>query len=798
MRSCALVVATISALLASAASADQPRPNTSGPSSDRNWYGTGLDDMEAALRRGEGRPALAYYERRAEQLAPRRRLAAESAANFNAVIFIAARLGEYQRAIRAGLRSLDVVRDAPHSPQIQNVALNARIRLAGVYRSVGDEAAARRLYEAGLADARAVVNPGERAFWSGNFLQALGAVALRDGDTTTALRLGNESARLLETYIQLNSGAERAEHDGRRNLAGSRRLVADAHHRRGEDAEAERAYRDVLAIANALRARSMEAATLSSLAHLALRRCDDDVAVALFGQARTLAERFDFAPTLIRVHAGLATLHARRARRDDALAAIREAIALVEQLRSRLQESALRSTYLDDRQAVYQQAVRLALDEGRTDEAFGFSERSRARAFLDLLGTHTMLSTGRTSALVAEETRLRARLSEARSMIDVGATAEEIARARRAAEAVEREHREFLERLRKTRPEQAALMVVDPISLAEVQRLLPTGTTLLEYLVTTDETIVWVVDRTTVTVHRLPVGRDAVVSAVEGLRRAIADMAPIETVRDRASATYVQLVAPVRPHIRGDRIVIVPHDVLHYLPFGALRTTDGRWLLEHYTLATVPSAAVLKYLDGKTSGASDRVLAVGNPDVGDALALPYAEREARLVAGQYPAATLLVRREATEARVKALLPMAGIIHFATHGQLNEHDPLASAIRLTPEPPEDGNLEVRELFGLELSARLVVLSACETGLGRLSRGDELVGLQRAFLYAGAPTVITTLWKVDDRSTYELMRAFYSHLAARGVASALREAQRETMRTFPHPFAWAAFGLAGMPR
>lgn len=137
-------------------------------------------------------------------------------------------------------------------------------------------------------------------------------------------------------------------------------------------------------------------------------------------------------------------------------------------------------------------------------------------------------------------------------------------------------------------------------------------------------------------------------------------------------------------------------------------------------------------------------------------------------------------------------------HFATHGELNESEPLSSAVLLVPGGGEDGRLEVREVFGLDLRARLVVLSACETGLGKLSRGDELVGLQRAFLYAGTPAVVTTLWKVDDRASYELVRAFYDRLDGAGPVAALRQAQIEALRAFPHPFAWAAFGLTGVPR
>jgi len=130
-----------------------------------------------------------------------------------------------------------------------------------------------------------------------------------------------------------------------------------------------------------------------------------------------------------------------------------------------------------------------------------------------------------------------------------------------------------------------------------------------------------------------------------------------------------------------------------------------------------------------------------------------------------------------------LIETAGFIHFATHGELSEADSLSSALLLVPGRGEDGRLEVRELFGLDLHARLVVLSACETGLGNLSRGDELVGLQRAFLYAGTPAVVTTLWKVDDRASYELMRAFYDDLKRASVTESLREAQLKTMRAAP---------------
>jgi len=394
---------------------------------------------------------------------------------------------------------------------------------------------------------------------------------------------------------------------------------------------------------------------------------------------------------------------------------------------------------------------------------------------------------------------LRARLAEAGALARDAGDSEDPAAARAPLEAADRDYRAFLERVRKESLEQASLMSVEPVTRLEIQGLLPAGTTLLEYLVTEHEVIVWVVDRQRATVVRIPGDRQGLVTEVRQYRSALANQAPLADVQAHAERLHRQLFEPVRSHIRGDHLLIVPNDVLHYLPFGALRSSAGRWVVEDFALATLPSASVLRYLVAKSAGASDRALVVGNPDLGAGLALRWAEREAGIVGQREPGATtVLTRADATEAQVKALIETAGFIHFATHGELSEADPLSSALLFVPGGGEDGRLEVRELFGLDLHARLVVLSACETGLGKLSRGDELVGLQRAFLYAGTPAVVTTLWKVDDRASYELMRAFYDDLKRVSVAESLRAAQLETMRAFPHPFAWAAFGLTGVER
>ena len=202
----------------------------------------------------------------------------------------------------------------------------------------------------------------------------------------------------------------------------------------------------------------------------------------------------------------------------------------------------------------------------------------------------------------------------------------------------------------------------------------------------------------------------------------------------------------------------------------------------------------------KQSAATPAALAVGNPDLQDPrLNLRYAEREAKEVGRQFPGAAVLLRREATKPLTRAQMGPQSLIHLATHADLDEEDPLGSALPLTPNSGDDGRLEVQEVFGLDLEANLVILSACDTSLGRLTQGDEVIGLTRAFIYAGTPSVISTLWRVNDRASYELMLEFYRNLkAGQPKGEALRQAQLTTLQVYPHPYFWAAYQLTGEPR
>jgi CHAT domain-containing protein len=654
----------------------------------------------------------------------------------------------------------------------------------------------RQLAEQGMAFAQGNIAVPGVALQMAGMSNQLARILRQQHDLPGALQRAQGAVSIAEDALASlpPQGRERVRDNARRQAASG--LLNQAHTlrdlKRPQDAEA--ALARAVGYVRMLGLAEFEAEVAATRAQLAQERGDHAAAAAAYEEAIVRLKKEAGQPFLIALHAGAARSLGQVGRVDEALEHSRQAMALVEDVRAELQASDLRSGFVEDKQGLYATGAHLAVRAGKPAEAFEFAERGRARAFLDLLGNQATLSKGSTRTLVAEEVRLRADLAEAKALADD--PDQEPGAARPRIEAAEREYRAFLEQVRKDNVEQASLMAVEPVSAAEVQALLPARTTLLEYLVGAEDTLVWTIDRDKVRAHRLHVGRAALVAEVRGLRSAITDQQPLADVQARARALYDRLLAPVRERITTERVIVVPHDVLHYLPFAALRTPGDRWLVEDVALSTLPSASVLKYLGGKERGTAQGVVAIGNPDLGTGLQLGWAEREARFIGGRYPSATVLVRDDATKKRALAAGAAAGVLHFATHGDLNEQNPLDSALLLTPADGNDGRLAVRDIFTLDLHAKLVVLSACETGLGKLSRGDELVGLQRAFLYAGTPAVVTTLWKVDDRASYELVRAFYERLAAAPAAEALRQAQLATLKTFPHPFQWAAFTLSGL--
>jgi len=254
-------------------------------------------------------------------------------------------------------------------------------------------------------------------------------------------------------------------------------------------------------------------------------------------------------------------------------------------------------------------------------------------------------------------------------------------------------------------------------------------------------------------------------------------------------------LAPFVEQLDTPRLIIVPHGVLHYLPFAAL--WDGqRTVIDRWSVRYLPSASVIRYLAPPRSAGQASLLAIGNPDVGRAdLALKYAQREAEELGRLYADATILTGKRANKAEVVRIAPAFRYVHLATHGQFSSSAPLKSGVLLSGPSPEEGRLTVGEMYSLRLNADLVTLSACETGLGQVNSGDDVVGLTQGLLYAGARSIVASLWAVDDEATLHLMVEFYRNLGRASPEDALRAAQLSTRQRYPHPMFWAAFQLTG---
>jgi CHAT domain-containing protein len=227
-------------------------------------------------------------------------------------------------------------------------------------------------------------------------------------------------------------------------------------------------------------------------------------------------------------------------------------------------------------------------------------------------------------------------------------------------------------------------------------------------------------------------------------------------------------------------------------------TYNSDYLIKKYQIGYIPSATALKYVLAKRKKKSINLLALGNPALNTPqMQLPFAEEEVRGLKAIYPTARVLIGKDASEANFKQQAGAHGIVHVASHGEFNSNTPLLSCLRLSAGNGEDGRLETREIFTLNLDAYLITLSACNTAIGKLTKGDDVVGLTRAFIFAGTPSILGTIWSVNDESTSIFMNHFYGNLREMDKLKSLQQAQIAMIRSekYRHPYHWAGFQLIG---
>lgn len=615
--------------------------------------------------------------------------------------------------------------------------------------------------------------------------------------------------------------------------------LAEAARLQGRNAEAEKFLRQALAIWQEINPEAVDAGTFHlQLGILLLEQEGSENAEAHLRTAIRIYERNN--GVLPDGYHALARLQARRGQAGLAVESYLAAVGALESKQMRLggaQES--RWLYTPSLGDLYFEAAehQIALDRPR--EAWSFIERGRARGFQRLLAQRD-LRFGREipADLYAERQRLAVEYDRTQAALiewtpDQGPGKLDVLQGR--LRDLRLEQADVQERIRRSSPRLASLENPVPLDLTAARSALDPGTVLLAYAVGESRSFLFVIEAAGtpgpgLSFYSLPVGRESLEQEVEAFRGLLGrPEALVSALRQRGGHLYDLLVRPAKPVIdKADRWLISPDGPLHALPFAALHSGE-RYMAEIKPIHVTASATVykgFKEVRGKPSAVLD-LLAVGDPlypakpessaqtsidpQVQSALlrglrleSLPATRDEVQTISTLFPRTRILLGGEATEEAIKSLAPQAQRLHFAGHGLLDEKFPLNSALALTiPESREEGRdnglLQAWEIFeSLRLDADLVTLSACDSGLGMDLRGEGLIGLVRAFQFAGARSVLASLWSVSDSSTSDLMKRFYGYLkAGRSKDEALRAAQVDLIRdkTFSHPYHWAAFQLTG---
>ena len=751
--------------------------------------------------------------------------------NLNKIGLVYSYLGQYSHALELMQQALAIVRE----PSVQDMSER---RLEGiilasiglVYNYQDEYFQALNFYEQALAIARDIgdivgqgttlsniaelyrnLGQSPRAL---EFLQQalliLRSTGDRAGEATTLNNIGNvhflqkQYHQALEFYQQsLKISREIGERAGEGTTLNNMGGIYD---KLGDYSQALTSYKQALIIRHQLGDRAGEGQTLNNIGLLSTYLKQYAQALESYQQAleiqRQLGNPAGEATTLT----NMGFLYEQLGNVAEAITFHQQAIDVFESIQGNIKIEELKASFATEQIDIYERLISLLWTASRFEEAFEYAERSRARAFLDqLAGERIDIYSGTDVKLLEQERQLKLEIAALRKQLiglksrtDLNQDA--IADLEKQINTREQDYTNLLIQIKIHSPEVASLVSVDVTSLTDIKQLLDADTTLVDYFVTDDRTLAFLITTNSFKPVTLSCSRKDLTDVIELF---LSFDSLDESHPDTLQHLHQWLITPIQSDLTTSKLCIVPHNKLHYLPFAAL--TDGKnYLSNQYVLFSLPSASVLPFVKSKKKSKLDTILALGNPITTEPLEdLEFAQQEVENIAKLY-GTQALVGKDATESALRSAVDQASILHFASHGQYNPNNPLFSTLYLASTSQDDGRLEVHEIYGLNLTkaTNLVVLSACETQEGQLSAGDEVVGMTRAFLYAGTPSVIASLWRVNDRATGLLMERFYSYLQqGMDKAEALQQAQIKVRAEYPqysHPYYWAAFVLTGDER
>lgn len=574
--------------------------------------------------------------------------------------------------------------------------------------------------------------------------------------------------------------------------------------------EARRLCTDALESFRKFRLLSKKALAQLLLARIALQSEQPEEAALVCSEVLKDLTELQSPVLSYQAHFLMGKVHLAQSDLGGAYDAFKNARTELETLRSSLRGEELKIAFIKNRLEIYEDLVEICLssnrDPSKKSEAFEFIEQAKSRSLINLFLRPVQASSASepgVSELVRSIRDLREELNWYYNLIEreqlkpEAFSEDRIAKLQRQARSRENELLRMLREATDTDAEQAGLQTPTNLSIADIRKALPDGTLVVEYFAIRDRILVCLLGK-----EKLEIIPITLTTRIAGILRLLQfqlskfrlgshyvssfQSSLIAATNAHLRELYAELIAPIRTQLQCEHVVFVPHGLLHYVPFHAL--CDGsQYLIDQFTVSYAPSASIYALSQSRTANSTGPALIFGVPDQ----QAPAISDEVQSLTAVIPQSELFLGQQANEDVLRAKGPSSRLIHIATHGYFRQDNPMFSAIRLG-----DSFLSLYDLYNLRLPVELITLSGCATGLNVVDAGDELIGMARGLLHAGAQSLILSLWDVHDSSTAQYMQSFYGHLGeGKTKAKSLQAAMIDLRESYPHPYQWAPFVLVG---
>ncbi|SKB15676.1 conserved exported hypothetical protein [Planktothrix sp. PCC 11201] len=761
---------------------------------------------------------------------------------------IYSQLGEYQKA----LDTLNQTFPLWQKTNFKTGEIATLNEMALIYFNLGEFQQALNYYNQALLEVKPLGNPTNVAAVLNNIAQ----VESELNRFEAALKHNQQALGLWEEVI--NKFGDSAAVNVQRGKGATLNNIGFVYANLNRLDSALEIYNQALNLWQKIGDRTGEASTLNNIGFIYFQQNKLEKSLELYHQSLKIRQEIGDRPKEALSRYRVATVERKQGNFAEAIAQMETVLTLIEDLRTKINNQDLRASFLASKQDYYQFYIDLLMqlnqqqpNQGWDGKALQISERAKARSLLDILAqAQGEVTSGVDPKLLTQKQTLKQKLSTLEEqrvkLLSQSHTNEQKQELNQEIETLLQEYSQVLDTIRVNNPHYAALTQPQPLTLTGIQKLLDDQTVLLEYSLGKERSYLWAVTLNSIQSYELP-PEETIKAAVKTFRDNL--ISPSKRVRrslyEETGKALTQIAFPLIPSLKNKRLLIVADGALQYVPFAALpepetsRESEVIPLIMNHELLTLPSASVLGIMRGENQNRkpAEKLLAVLAdpvfaptderlksvvvqalkvlpPDLESSAResgilfdrLPFTQEEATQILALVPEEYRLQEVGFNASRETAINPQLSqyrFVHFATHGLLNSENPQLSGLVFSlvnqNGESQNGFLRLYDIFNLSLPVELVVLSACETGLGQEIRGEGLVSLTRGFMYAGASRVVVSLWKVDDQSTAELMVKFYQGILEKGLApgAALRQAQIQMQNDseWVPPYYWSGFTLQG---